>query len=63
MAQIGIAFGIMDTTMRIGISSGNLIGGFISDQYGFFNAAATAGFIAIIPLCTTWLIRKNIKQT
>jgi len=60
--QVGLSFGLMDTLMRCGIASGNIIGGFIADTFGFNAALTAAGVIAIIPAIFALLIKKSIEK-
>ncbi len=61
--KIGSAYGVVDTFMRVGISVGNVIGGYAAEYLGFQAVFIISGLIALATSIPMLLFRRSVSQT
>lgn len=61
--KIGTAYGVVDTFMRVGISIGNIIGGYTAENFGFQAVFIISGLVALSASIPMFLLRRSARQT
>jgi len=60
--KLGSAYGVIDTFLRIGISAGNIIGGYVADNLGFQALFIISGLIAASTSLPLFLLRRRVAR-